>query len=148
MGNCSRLLRWPSRNGLHCESTGGKRQQPCAEEPWKLASLRGPKLEVPRAPCIFARRKERKEAPPTTLSLGTVFITVLPNTFGLRSSAREFKGYYETAQLGAGCAGRVRPFEASYTRSVHSCRWSRAVPGIVTKRSQAQLACFSCAQEL
>ena len=99
--------------------------------------MRGPELEFPRAPCTFARRKERKEASPTTLSLGTVFITVLPNTFGLRSSARESKGYYETAQLGAGCAGRIQRFEASYTRSVHSCRWSRAVPGIVTKRSQS-----------
>jgi hypothetical protein len=61
-----------------------------------LVSLRGPELEFHGAPCIFERRKERKEASPTTFRSAPSCLQCCLTLFGSRSSAGEAEGYYET----------------------------------------------------
>lgn len=62
-----------------------------------LVALRGPELEFHGAPCIFEqRRKERKEASPTTFRSAPSSLQCCLTLFGSRSSAGEAEGYYET----------------------------------------------------
>lgn len=76
---------------------GNSLASPCLPVALKLASCEARIRSHPKgqlAPC--ARRKEARKRPPTIFRSAPSSITVLPNTFGSRSSAGEPEGYYET----------------------------------------------------
>ena len=152
MGDNSRVLRWPSRNGLHWRPVVDWRESATALPrlaPEEARLVARPQIRISwstrRAYFECAGRKAWKRSPTTFRSAKSTLQCCL-TLFGSRSSAREAKGYYEIAQAGAGRARGV--FNHSQHRSKYTARVcpasrrSRAIPGVVTKRSQAQLACL------
>lgn len=123
MGDNSRVLRWPSRNGLHWRPVVDWRESatalPClAPEEARLVAR--PQIRISwstrRAYFECAGRKARKNRrTPDDLSLDTVYITVLPNTFWLEIQCT--RGQTLLRNCTSRCrtrAGRIQPFGASF----------------------------------
>lgn len=153
MGDTSRVLRWPYRNGLHWRPVVHWRESAtalCAEEARFVAR---PQIRISQSTVHIRAPEGTQGSLPDDLSLGTVYFTVLPNTFWLEIQCTRGRRLLRNAQLGAEYAGRIQPFEPSRYTCLSACRGSRAGPAFLTKRSlvlcvrnhsRAQLACFSC----
>ena len=127
MGNCSRVLRWAISHWSSLAASSRLEGIGNSLAPLKtLVSSRGPELEFPWRTVHIRRAPEGTQGSlPDDLSLGTVFFTVLPNTFWLEIQRRRGRRLLRNAQLGAAWRGVLQPVEPSYT-ICSTLRWSRA----------------------
>lgn len=117
MGDTSRVLRWPYRNGLHWRPVVDWRESATALRAEEARLVARPQIRISQSTVHVRAPEGTQGSLPDDLPLGTVYFTVLPNIFWLEIQCTRGRSLLRNAQLGAGYAGRIQPFEPSkYTR--------------------------------